>query len=311
MTRPSLGIVLWSQGAVWSDMLSTGRFVDSLGYDHLWTWDHLLPVFGGRDGPIFEGTTTLAALAMATEHVRLGLFVAGNTLRNPGLLAKSMVTLDHISSGRALCGIGAAWHGQEHQAYGIGFGAGFGDRLDWLEESASALRDWFDGEAVTSRDGHYRFSDASQRPKPVQEHLPILIGGLGERRTLRIVARYADCWNAMAKVQLEDFVRKMGVLDEHCAATGRDPSTIERSLGFMLVIRESETEARRVWAEKLAFHGAPYEEGPEVWLGNAEQIADRLRTFRAIGFDTFMAEIPSPYDRETIERLMVDVAPIL
>ena len=113
------------------------RPADQLGYDHLWTWDHLLPIFGEPDQPIFEGYTALAALAQATERIRLGLFVGANTFRNPGLAAKSIVTIDHISGGRAMLGLGGAWFEAEHRAFGIDFGSGFGQRLDWLAEAVA------------------------------------------------------------------------------------------------------------------------------------------------------------------------------
>jgi alkanesulfonate monooxygenase SsuD/methylene tetrahydromethanopterin reductase-like flavin-dependent oxidoreductase (luciferase family) len=293
-------------------MLAAGHRVDALGYDHLWVWDHLLPVFGDSGGPIFEGTTSLAALAATTQHVRLGLFVAANTLRNPGLLAKAITTIDHISDGRAICGIGAGWYGLEHAAHGVEFGSGFGERLDWLADSVSAVRRLLDGETVTLSSGRYRLERLVHRPRPVQAHVPILIGGAGERRTLRIVAEHGDIWNIMVGNRtLVEVVHKNDVLNGHCAAVGRDPTTIERSLGFMLVIRDTEAAARRIWAEKLAFNRAPYEEGAEVWLGNPRQIADRICAFRAAGFDTFMAEIPSPYDLETIDRLIGEVKPLV
>ena len=164
--------------------------VDELGYDSLWTWDHLYAIFGDPYQPIFEGYTTLAAWAKVTSRVRLGLLVGANTFRNPGLVAKTMTTIDHLSGGRAICGIGGAWFEQEHTEHGIDFGTGFGQRLDWLDESVAALRALFDGEAVTSApDGRYQFAGLRLLPPPVQEHLPIMIGGSGEKKTLRTVAK--------------------------------------------------------------------------------------------------------------------------
>ena len=150
MTDLKTGILLWSQAATWPEMLDAAKRVDQLGYDHLWTWDHLYGIFGDPYQPIFEGWSLLAAWAMATEKTRLGLLVGANTFRNPGLTAKIAGTLDHISDGRAILGIGGAWMELEHQAHGIDFGSGFGQRLDWLEESAAALEKLFAGERVTS-----------------------------------------------------------------------------------------------------------------------------------------------------------------
>src|SRR5450759_3671043 len=172
-----LGVLLWSQATSWSDFESAARRVDSLGYDHLWAWDHLYAIFGDPYQPIFEGYTTLAAWAKVTTRVRLGLLVGANTFRNPGLVAKTLTTLDHISDGRAIAGLGGAWFDLEHAAAGIDFGRGFGERLDWLDESVGSIRALLDGEAVTSPvGGRYALDAMRLLPPPVQTHLPILIG---------------------------------------------------------------------------------------------------------------------------------------
>ena len=172
MSGISLGINLWSQASDWREFLAAGRTADRLGYDHLWTWDHLLPIFGDLDQPIHEGYTALAALAMATERTRLGLFVGANTFRTPGLAVKSVVTIDHISDGRALFGLGGAWFEAEHEAFGIEFGSGFGQRLDWLGEAVPAVRALLDGERVTSpAGGRYAFRDLQILPRPIQPQI--------------------------------------------------------------------------------------------------------------------------------------------
>ena len=130
MTDLKPGILLWSQGASWPDLLDAAKRVDRLGYTHLWTWDHLYAIFGDPYQPIFEGWSLLAAWARETTQTRLGLLVGANTFRNPGLVAKTAATLDHVSDGRAILGIGGAWMDLEHQAHGIDFGSGFGQRLD-------------------------------------------------------------------------------------------------------------------------------------------------------------------------------------
>ena len=140
---------------------------------------------------------------MATEQTRLGLLVGANTFRNPGLVAKLASTLDHISGGRAILGLGGAWMEPEHTAHGIEFGTGFGQRLDWLDEAVGACRDLLDGKSVTSAPGgHYQFRDLRHAPTPVQAHLPIMIGGSGEKKTLRTVAKYADIWNGMGPLDV-------------------------------------------------------------------------------------------------------------
>jgi alkanesulfonate monooxygenase SsuD/methylene tetrahydromethanopterin reductase-like flavin-dependent oxidoreductase (luciferase family) len=308
-----LGILLWSQVASWPDMLEAAKRVDRLGYDHLWTWDHLYAIFGDPYQPIFEGWTSLAAWAMATERTRLGLLVGANTFRNPGLVAKTVTTLDHISGGRAILGIGGAWMEPEHRAHGIDFGSGFGQRLDWLDESVGAIRRILDGEPVTSDPGgRYAFDDLRHQPRPVQRHLPIMIGGSGEKKTLRTVAKYADMWNAMGTLEL--MAHKIDVLREHCAAVGRDPSEIEFTLGVKLTIRDSRAEAERVWTEAMAANRTPLsdlDDDDTFWRGTPEEIADRLRPYVELGFQTVISEQPAPYDVETFERFIGEVKPLI
>ncbi len=237
MTDLKVGILLWSQAAAWAEMRDAAKLVDRLGYHHLWTWDHLYAIFGDPYQPIFEGWASLAAWAPETERARLGLLVGANTFRNPGLVAKMAATLDHISDGRAILGIGGAWMEPEHRAHGIEFGSGFGQRLDWLDEAVGAMRAVLDGGSVTSPPGgRYRFDDLRHQPPPVQKRLPIMIGGSGEKKTLRTVAKYADMWNAMGPVPV--MAHKVDVLKGHCDAVGRDIGEIEFTLGVKLTIRD-------------------------------------------------------------------------
>jgi alkanesulfonate monooxygenase SsuD/methylene tetrahydromethanopterin reductase-like flavin-dependent oxidoreductase (luciferase family) len=307
------GILLWSQAASWNEMLDAARRVDRLGYAHLWTWDHLYAIFGDPYQPIFEGWSLLNAWARETERTRLGLLVGANTFRNPGLVAKSATTLDHVSDGRAILGIGGAWMEPEHTAHGIDFGTGFGQRLDWLDESVDAMRRVLDGEAVTSPPGgRYAFDDLRHAPAPVQAHLPIMIGGSGEKKTLRTVARYADMWNAMGTPEL--MAHKIDVLHGHCDAVGRDIAEIEFTLGVKLTIRDSADEADRVWKAAMAHNRTPLADVADddtFWNGTAEQIADRMRPYVDLGFRTVISEQPAPYDVETLERFIGEVVPLL
>jgi F420-dependent oxidoreductase-like protein len=307
-----LGIALWSQGSDWPSFLDAARRAEQLGYEHVWTWDHLYAIFGDPHQAIFEGYTALAALAQATERVRLGLFVGANTFRNPGLVAKAVTTIDHISGGRAILGIGGAWFETEHRGFGIDFGSGFGERLDWLAEAVPAIRTLLDGGEVTSRGGRYAFNHLRLAPRPLQAHLPIMIGGAGERKTLRIVAGYADIWNAFGTP--ETLAHKEEVLRTHCAQVGRDPATIERSVGCKIVIRSTEDAARARQAEIIRHNLIPPERllgDVTWWVGTPEQIADTMRSYRAIGFDTFLCESPAPYDAETMETLITVVKPMV
>jgi len=304
-----LGILLWSQATDWPQFLESAKRVDELGYDHLWTWDHLHPIFGATDQPIYEGWTTLAAWAMATKRVRLGLMVGANTFRNPGLFAKCATTLDHISGGRAICGVGGAWFEYEHVAHGIDFGSGFGQRLDWMDDAVGVMRALFDGREVTHHSEKYHFEELAHLPLPLQKRLPIMIGGSGEKKTLRTVAKYADMWNAAGSV--DEMRHKDAVLRRHCEDVGRDEREIERTLEVHLVIRDSEAEARRFWKLQLERNRDEFEEMDSLWLGSPEQIAERCLAFGEIGFHTVVAEIPAPFDMETIERLILEVKPMV
>jgi alkanesulfonate monooxygenase SsuD/methylene tetrahydromethanopterin reductase-like flavin-dependent oxidoreductase (luciferase family) len=307
-----LGILLWSQATDWPKFLAAARRVDALGYEHLWTWDHVYAIFGDPYQPIFEGWSVLNAWAVATEKTRLGLLVGANTFRNPGLVAKIAATLDHVSNGRAILGIGGAWFELEHTAHGIEFGSGFGQRLDWLDEAVGAMRGLLDGKAVTSNGGRYQFNDLRQQPLPIQEHLPIMIGGGGEKKTLRTVARYADMWNGMGP--LDTMRHKVDVLREHCAAVGRNFDEIEMTIGCKVTIRDTQAEAERVWREHMELNRTPMsrvEEDSTFWRGTPEQIAEKLIAYRELGFNTAISEMPAPYDKESLERFIGEVKPMV
>ncbi len=308
-----LGINLWSQASDWPGFLEAARRADRLGYDHVWTWDHIYAIFGDPYQPIFEGYTALAALAQATERVRLGLFVGANTFRNPGLAVKSVTTIDHISGGRAIIGLGGAWFEGEHTAFGLDFGGGFGQRLDWLAEAVGAARVLLDGGEVTSPEGgRYAFDHLRISPLPLQPRLPMMIGGAGEKKTLRIVAEHADMWNAFGTPEV--LAHKDAVLRAHCADVGRDPATIERTVGCKITIRGTEAEAERVRLSLLEHNRTPLErvEGDlTFWTGTAEQIAETMIGYRRVGFHTFIVELPAPFDEETMETLISVVKPMV
>jgi alkanesulfonate monooxygenase SsuD/methylene tetrahydromethanopterin reductase-like flavin-dependent oxidoreductase (luciferase family) len=303
-----LGVLLWSQATSWSEFEATATLVDELGYADLWAWDHLYAIFGDPYQPIFEGYTTLAAWAKVTRRVRLGLLVGANTFRNPAVVAKMLTTIDHASGGRAIAGLGGAWFDLEHSEAGIDFGSGFGQRLDWLDEATAALRAMLDGEAVTSpAGGHYAFDGFRVLPAPVQGHLPILIGGSGERKTLATVARYADAWNTGG--DLERVRHKDEVLRRWCAEVGRDESEIERTLqGGSVVIRDTVEEAERAAQAIARQNGLPDFRGA---VGPPELIAERLVAQVELGFHHVYFDVPAPYDRETLERLVGEVKPLL
>ena len=304
-----LGVSLWSQGTTWPAILRAGNVVDRAGYTYLFTQDHLYATFGDWRQPVFEGWTLLGALAQATRHVQIGLLVGANTLRHPGLTAKMAVTLDHVSAGRAVLGLGAGWFEPEHRAHDIRFGASPGERLSWLDESATAVRALLRGQDVEQIGPGYTFRHAQHAPLPLRPLLPILIGGGGEQRTLRIVARSADIWNAMGSV--ETLRRKAAILDGYCETIGRDPASIERSVTCKMVIRSSPATARRVWEAALAANHTALDIEPDPWLGPPDVIADRITRYRAIGVTTVVVSLPWPYDSETIHRLRDEVVPLV
>ena len=319
MSPVKLGIALWAESSDWPTFIEAATRVERLGYDHVWTWDHLHAIYGGQAQPIFEGYTALAAIAQATERVGLGLFVGAIPFRNPGIVAKSIATIDHISGGRAILGLGAAWFQPEHTAFGIDFGTSVGQRLDWLAEALPAIRTLFEGDEVTSQAGdHYAFDHLRIAPLPVQAQVPVMVGGEGEKKTLRIVAQHADMWNAFGTP--ETLARKDAVLRAHCADVGRDPATIERTVGCKIMIRRTQADADRAHRDILARNKTTVErEGGshEVWTGTPERIAEIMIGYRRVGFETFINEMPAPYDAETMETLidvvkpMVENAPIL
>ncbi len=307
--RPlKLGFSLWSQVTDWPSLREAGQRIDDLGFEYLFTQDHLYATFGDPHQPVFEGWTLLGALASATSTVRLGTLVSANTFRHPGLIAKMATTLDHVSQGRAVLGLGAGWFEEEHTAHGIAFGASAGERLAWLDESVRAVKALLDGQTVNHDGPHYTLVDVRQAPLPIQRPIPILIGGSGERRTLLTTARYADIWNGLGSV--ETLRHKLAVLDDHCAAIGRDPATIERSVTCKMIIRDDPREARTVWEAALAANLTRPDIEPDPWLGPPEAMAERIHAYRSIGVTTVIVSAPWPYDLETIERLATEVRPL-
>ena len=298
-----VGALLWPQTESWPALRDAAIRADKAGLDSLWTWDHLMAIVGPFEQPILEGWTTLAALAALTSHPTLGLMVGANTFRNPGLTAKLATTLDQISGGRAILGIGGAWFGREHEGYGIDFGSGFGERLDRLDEAVMLIRRLLDGERIADHAGRfYTMHDALVEPRPIQKRLPILIGGSGPQKTLRTTARYADAWNAGGT--LADLKHDDAILRERCAEVGRNTDEIERTSSVWMLIRDDPAEARRVLAANAAANGDKLaDDDDEAFVGSPEKIADELRPIVELGFRHIIVDTMAPYDAETLERL--------
>jgi F420-dependent oxidoreductase-like protein len=202
---------------------------DNSGFDSLWVMDHLyqIEVVGPREDPMLEAYTLLGALAARTRDIALGTMVTGVTYRNPALLAKIVTTLDVISSGRAILGIGAAWNDDEHAGYGYDFPSS-GERLDRLEEALQITRAMFTENTPTFEGRHYRIQQVLNNPKPIRGRIPVLIGGGGEKRTLRLVAQYGDACNLFGGPN--EVRHKLDVLERHCADVGRDPAEITKTI---------------------------------------------------------------------------------
>ncbi len=300
----TVGVNLWPQDGAWSQYREAVQAADRAGIDSAWTWDHLYAIEGRPERPIFEAWTTLAAWAALTERIELGLLVGANTFRNPGLVAKAALTVDHISGGRAWLGLGGAWFDTEHLAYGLDFGHSPGERLAWLDDGLAAMTALFRGESVTSPEGsRYAFRDLVARPLPVRGagRLPILVGGGGERKTLRTAARYADAWHGFGGV--ERFKRKIDILAEHCADVGRDIDEITFSNGPYVCIRDEPGQALAALNAALKPYGSGAADDETSWVGPPERIAERWRPFAEAGVTFAIADLMPPFDRETIERL--------
>jgi F420-dependent oxidoreductase-like protein len=222
------GIQTPQQHIGWTELLTLWQEIDDLGYDSAWAFDHFLPIFSDPTGPCLEGWTALAALATATRRVCLGLMVTGNTYRHPAVLAKMATTVDIISGGRLIFGLGAGWFELEHHAYGIPFHT-TGSRLSRLDESLEVIKRLWTQDRANFSGKIFKLDNASFNPKPLQKpHPPILVGATGENVALRIVARHAQMWNCFGTP--EAFRSKIARLEEHCQRIGRDPATIEKSV---------------------------------------------------------------------------------
>ena len=213
-------------GQSWDDTLEGCRHAEATGWDGIWYADHFMPNEENIDQPIHEAWSVLAAIAVSVPRVRIGPLVAGNTYRSPALTAKIATTIDHISGGRVVLGIGAGWQENEHEKYGFEFSTLKG-RLDRLDEAVEIITSLLANERTEYQGTHYALTDAPLDPKPVQSKLPLLIGGGGRKRTLRTAAKFADEWNYWGMPS--DIEELCGVLDAHCEDVERDPSDIQRS----------------------------------------------------------------------------------
>ncbi len=246
------------------------QHAEATGWDGIWLADHFLPEEQALI-PVHECWITMAALARDVPRVRLGTLVAGNTYRHPAVLANMVATLDNLADGRVVLGLGAGWQQNEHEAYGLDYGS-VGSRLDRLEEACQIIKGLFSNEHFSFNGEHYQLQDAPLEPKPQQTKMPLMIGGGGEKRTLKITAQYADEWNVWGDV---DILRhKMGVLDQHCESVGRDPQEIERSAVALLFLSDNEKYLKRIREADIA--------SPTI-IGNVNEVIEIVSKLKEIG----------------------------
>jgi len=278
-------------------VVENAKAAERAGFDLVTVMDHLYQIrgIGPETEPMMEAYTTLAALATQTSRVKLGTLVTGVTYRNPALLAKEVTMLDVISKGRAILGIGAAWNEDEHRGYGIEFPP-IKERMDRLDEAVTIARLMFTEDRPSFEGKHYRIERALNVPRPVQPGGPkILIGGGGERRTLRILAQHGDMGHWFGG-NLEDLKRKKKVFEEHCAAVNRDPSEVLLTVGLMLVLADNEKDAKAI-VDSLH----PERRAMAV-IATVPQAAEVIAQYMEAGFGGFTFNNNVFSTKESIER---------
>ena len=301
-----------SSGSDWEHILAVSRAAEASGWDGVWVPDHFMPPEGGYghepsgvDPELLinhECWTLLAGLAAAVPRVRLGAMVTGNTYRHPAVLAKQAATVDHISGGRLVLGLGAGWQENEHRRYGITYGT-VRDRADRLDEACEVIAGLFANERTDFDGVHYRLQGAPLVPKPLQDPLPIMIGGRGERRTIPTLVRWGHEWNGWCTVA--DMGYFNALIDRLCDAAGRDPATIARSAAVILNLCDSEADAARR-QERSA--------GRPVLVGTPAQLVEQVAAYAAAGTDELIIpdfNLRPEQAPEIAERFMTEVAAAL
>ena len=284
----------------WKATAVSAKAAEDAGFDTVLVMDHFyqLPGLGAPDNSMMEAYTLLGALAQVTERVRLGALVTGNTYRNPAILAKSVTTLDHVSGGRAQLGIGSGWFELEHQSFGIPFDT-FTTRFEKLEEALQVVLPMLRGERVSLSGKHYEFADVINEPAPLSR-IPVMVGGSGEKKTLRMVAQYADLGNLTCGP--EEVPQKLEALAGHCERLGRDRSEITLSWNRVVCVAPTTAEAEAERNAFLADRGMDWDNlGEEIQAmvdgmiacGDADTVGEQLSAWKSTGIDGFTLSAPA------------------
>ena len=288
-------------GQSWEDTLEGCRYAESTGWDGIWYADHFMPNEDNVDQPIHEAWSVLAAIAACVPRVRIGPLVAGNTYRNPALTAKIAATIDHISGGRVVLGIGAGWQENEHEKYGFDFSTVKG-RLDRLDEAVEIITSLLANNRTDFQGVHYSVTDAPLDPKPIQNKIPLMIGGGGRKRTLRTAAIHADEWNYWGMP--DDIAELCGVLNAHCEDVGHDGKEIQRSACALMFIGEDE--------EKLSRFREP-DFGRATIVGTPAEVIDIVGAYSEVGLDELIVPDftfgPLERKKESMDLFIEQVAP--
>jgi F420-dependent oxidoreductase-like protein len=281
---------------------------EDAGFSSVSVMDHLhqIAVVGPPEHWMLEGNLALAALAARTRRVSLGLLVGGVTYRNPALLAKMTTTLDVISGGRAVLGLGAAWFEGEHRAYGFRFPP-LKERFEHLEDALRIARAMFTQERATVEGTHHHVDEVLNNPRPIRGDIPILVGGSGERKTLRLVARYADGCNLFGDVERARHL--LGVLDRHCEDVGRDPSEITRTRMATVVIAPTHEAAERK-LDALRSAGVPQDRLEAALSGDPDSVAEQAQAYADIGIEGLTLSMPDVHDLEAVALAGRALAPV-
>lgn len=305
------GVFTSLTGTTWSAVLGLWQHLETTGWDIACVSDHFMPNTRDREGPVLESWSTLSALAALVPRMRVGTIVLGNTYRHPAVVAKMAAQVDILSGGRLVLGMGAGWQQNEHEAYGIPFYT-VRERLERLDEACQVIRSLWTQRRSNFQGRYYQLSDAPLDPKPVQKpHPELMIGGGGERVTLRVVARQADHWNVWGGPKV--LARKTAILEEHCSRVGRNPKTITRSVNVSLLFTDKKADIDRLVDTITARMGSHAADARDTCLaGTPDQIREQLLQLKDAGADTlFIPTLFRPADeiRRDMDRFIAEVAP--